>query len=107
RLIAELRRDPRVTTLSPWDRGRVERLRPRPDRALILADFHVDIRTAVNETVPELDEILEAEVHAPVEATQTGFATLSRAIQQESIEASERGELLALPFLLIVLLLVF
>jgi RND superfamily putative drug exporter len=107
RLVRQLRRDPQVTTLSPWDRGRVERLRPRADRALILADFHVDTRTAVNETVPALNEILEDQIHAPVEATQTGFATLSRAIQQESIDASERGELLALPFLLIVLLLVF
>ena len=43
----------------------------------------------------------------PVRATQTGFATLSRAIQDESLDAAERGELLALPFLLIVLLLVF
>ena len=40
-------------------------------------------------------------------ATQSGFATLSRAIQDESIAASERGELIALPFLLIILLLVF
>ncbi len=107
RLVRELRQDPKVTTLSPWDRGRVDRLRPRPDRALILADFHVDTRTAVNEIVPQLNETLERTIHAPVESTQTGFATLSRAIQQESIHASERGELLALPFLLIVLLLVF
>ena len=40
-------------------------------------------------------------------ATQTGYATLSRAIQDESIAAAERGELIALPILLIVLLLVF
>ena len=40
-------------------------------------------------------------------ATQTGYATLSRAIQDESIDAAERGELIALPILLIVLLLVF
>ncbi|HZO07387.1 MAG TPA: MMPL family transporter, partial [Solirubrobacterales bacterium] len=107
RLVRALREDPAVTTLSPWDRGSVERLRPRPDRALILADFHVDTRTAVNETVPHLNETLEREIHAPVTATQTGFASLSREIQEKSIEASERGELLALPFLLIVLLLVF
>ena len=40
-------------------------------------------------------------------ATQTGYATLSREIQDESIEAAERCELIALPILLIVLLLVF
>ncbi len=42
-LIRALRRDPKVTTLSPWDRGNVEQLRPAPDKALIIADFHVDI----------------------------------------------------------------
>ncbi|HEV7562462.1 MAG TPA: MMPL family transporter, partial [Solirubrobacterales bacterium] len=106
-LVRALRRDPNVTTLSPWDRGSVSRLRPSPDRALILADFHVDTKTAVNQTVPRLNEILDEEVHAPVRATQSGFATISRAIQDESISASERGELVAFPFLLIILLLVF
>jgi RND superfamily putative drug exporter len=106
-LIRILRRDPKVTTLSPWDRGVVAPLRPQPDRALILADFHVDTKTAVNDTVPELEEILERQIHAPVRATQSGFATISRSIQDESIAASERGELIALPFLLIILLLVF
>lgn len=108
RLVRALRADdPRVTTLSPWDRGSVDRLRSSPDRALILVDFHVDTRTAVNETVPELNRILDENVKPPVRATQSGYATLSRAIQDESIEASQRGELIALPFLLIVLLLVF
>ena len=106
-LVRALRRDPAVTTLSPWDRGSVSRLRPDPRRALILADFHVDTKTAVNETVPQLNEILAQEVQPPVRVTQTGFATLSRAIQEESIAATERGELIALPFLLIILLLVF
>ncbi len=106
-LVRALRQDPAVTTLSPWDRGSVSRLRPDPRRALILADFHVDTKTAVNETVPELNEILEQEIHAPVRVTQTGFATLSAAIQDESIAATERGELIALPFLLVILLLVF
>jgi RND superfamily putative drug exporter len=106
-LIRALRQDPVVTTLSPWDRGSVSRLRPDPRRALILADFHVDSKTAVNETVPRLNEILAQRVKAPVRVTQTGFATLSRAIQDESISATERGELIALPFLLIILLLVF
>ncbi len=107
RLIRALRRDPRVTTLSPWDRGNVGRLRPNPRTALILTDFHVDVKTAVNETVPHLNELLERKIHPPVRATQTGYASISRALQDISISASERGELVALPFLLIVLLLVF
>ena len=106
-LVRALRKDPAVTTLSPWDRGAVRRLRPDPRRALILVDFHVGIREAVNETVPELNATIEQQVRPPVDATQTGYATLSRAIQDESIAATERGELIALPILLLVLLLVF
>jgi RND superfamily putative drug exporter len=106
-LIRAMRSDPAVTTLSPWDRGTVQPLRPGPRRALIIADFHVPIDEAVNETVPRLNETLEETIKPPVRATQTGFATISRAIQDESITASEKGELIALPILLVVLLLVF
>jgi len=107
RLVEALREEPGVSTLSPWDKGSVEGLRPTPEKALILADFHVDTKTAVNKVVPRLDEVLEEEVKPPVDATQTGYATLSRALQQESIDASEHDELIALPILLLVLLLVF
>jgi putative drug exporter of the RND superfamily len=107
RLIRALRRDPKVTTLSPWDRGTVQRLRPSPRKAILIVDFHVGIDQAVKETVPKLNRTLEAQIQAPVRATQTGFATLSRAIQDDSIAATQRGELIALPVLLIVLLLVF
>ena len=99
--------DPAVTTLSPWDRGSVGPLRPGPRRALVVVDFHVGLGEAVNDSVDELDTILADNVSPPVRATQTSYATLSREIQDESIAAAERSELIALPILLIVLLLVF
>ena len=106
-LIRVLRRDPAVTTLSPWDLGAVQRLRPNPRRAIVIADFHVGIDEAVDETVPELNRVLDETIEPPVRSTQTGYATLSRAIQDDSIAATERGELIALPILLVVLLIVF
>jgi putative drug exporter of the RND superfamily len=106
-LIRALRRDSKVTTLSPWDRGSTGQLRPGPRQALVIADFHVEIKEAVNETVARLNQILEQEIKPPVRATQTGQATLTRALEERSITAAERGELIAFPFLLIVLLLVF
>jgi putative drug exporter of the RND superfamily len=107
RLVRALRAEPGVTTLSPWDRGDVSRLRPSPRSALIVADFHTGIDTAVKHTVPRLNRLLEENIRPPVRATQTGYATISRAIQQESIASAERAELIALPILMIVLLLVF
>jgi RND superfamily putative drug exporter len=98
---------PQVTTVSPWDRGSVDQLRPGPNRALVITDFHTDISTAVKHSVEELDAILEEQVKPPLKATQSGFPTLSKALQDESIDASERAELIALPVLLLVLLLVF
>jgi RND superfamily putative drug exporter len=106
-LIRGLRSDPAVSTLSPWDRGSVERLRPGPRKALIVVDFHVSVEDAVQDKVPYLERLLEERVSPPVRATQTGFASLSRAIQEESIHSTERAELIAIPILLIVLLLVF
>ncbi len=106
-LVRALREDPKVTTVSPWDRGSVEQLRPAPRKALIIADFHVDVEEAARDKVPLVEDVLEEEIHAPVRATQTGQATLTRTIQDDSIHAAEEGELIAMPILLIVLLLVF
>jgi putative drug exporter of the RND superfamily len=106
-LVAELRRTQSATTLSPWDRGPVEALRPAPDKALILVDFHVPLATAMRETVPALERTVTARIRAPVVATQSSYASVSRALQEESLRSTERAELLAAPLLVVVLLLVF
>jgi RND superfamily putative drug exporter len=106
-LIRTLRRDPLVTTVSPWDRGNVSALRPSPRRALLIADFHVGINEAVDEKVGLLNRTLEKQIRPPVTATQTSFATLNKEIEDESIHAVKRAEMIAMPILLIVLLLVF
>ncbi len=106
-LVRNFRRDPKATTLSPWDVGTVGQLRPSPNRALIIVDFHDSLDNAVNNRVPLVNQALEESIHEPVRATQTGFATLLRSVQDESISGGERAELIALPVLLLVLLLVF
>jgi RND superfamily putative drug exporter len=106
-LIRNFRRDPKATTLSPWDLGTVGQLRPSPNRALIIVDFHDDLDKADNDRVPQINQTIEESIHSPVHATQSGFATLLRSVQDESISGGERAELIALPVLLLVLLLVF
>ena len=106
-LIRRLRTDPAVSTVSPWDKGSVGNLRPSPRKALILVDFHVDEAEAVENTVPYLNRTLDEEITPPVSAAQSGFASLSRATIDESIHSTKVAELVAIPFLLLVLLLVF
>jgi RND superfamily putative drug exporter len=116
RLAAILRRNRDVTVISPWDPTPAARKLPAPSpgaapgersRALLLLDFHVPLDQAIRHTVPELEDTLEAHVHDPLEAVQSGYATISRSLQAESLDAAERAELLAAPLLLVVLLLVF
>ena len=106
-LVRELRRDPTATAISPWDRGTVTALRPGPRRALIIVDYQVPLATAMRDTVPQLERIVAERVRPPLTGTQSGFASVSRALQEETIHATERAELLAVPLLLIVLLFVF
>ena len=106
-LVRELRRDPTATVISPWDRGSVTALRPAASKALVLVDFHVPLDQAMRQTVPALERTLEDRIGAPVTATQSGFASVSRALQEESLDATEKAELLAAPLLVLILLLVF
>jgi putative drug exporter of the RND superfamily len=106
-LVAALRRDRQASVISPWDRGSVEGLRPNQHKALVLVDYHVPLAEAMRRVVPRLDETLDARIRAPVTAVQSGYASVSRALQEESLNATERAELLAAPLLILVLLLVF
>jgi RND superfamily putative drug exporter len=106
-LVATLRREPAATVISPWDRGALGALRPGRRKALVLVDFHVPLATAMRDTVPALERKLQARVRPPVSAISSSFATVSRALQEESLSSTERAELLAAPLLILVLLLVF
>jgi RND superfamily putative drug exporter len=106
-LVRDLRRDRRASVMSPWDRGALADLRPARRKALVLVDFHVPLSQAMRDVVPSLERTLQARVRRPVVATQSGFASVSRALQEESLNAAERAELLAAPLLVLVLLLVF
>jgi RND superfamily putative drug exporter len=93
--------------ISPWGRGSLARLRPTKRKALILVDFQVPLAVAMRDTLPRLERFLEERIQAPVKATQSGFATVSKALQDESLNATERAELLAAPLLILILLFVF
>jgi len=106
-LVRTLNRDPLATTISPWSREAIGQLRPTPRSAVIFVSFRVSLDEAVKRTVPHLNELLSRRISPPVRAVQSGYASISRAIQDEAAKATQRGELVAIPLVLIVLLLVF
>ncbi len=107
RLVRALRHQSGATVVSPWDRGSVVALRPSRRRALILLDFHVPLATAIRDTIPALEGAIAETIRAPLRATQSGYADVARALQQESLHTTERAELLAAPLLILILLFVF
>ncbi len=106
-LVRALRRDGSATVISPWDRGEVDGLRPAPGKALILLDYHVPTAKAIEHAVPSLEAAIASRVREPVVAVQSSFASVARALQEETLDSTERAELLAAPLLILVLLLVF
>jgi RND superfamily putative drug exporter len=106
-LVRALHDEYSASTLSPWDRGAVGDLRPSPESALILADFHVDEEVAAKRTVPELRQILQTHISAPVTAVTSGYASILTGFKDGTERAAKQAEYVAIPVLLIVLLLIF
>ena len=94
-------------SISPWDRGTVAALRPGRRKALIIVDYHVPLADgdAGHGPRPRTD----ARGPRPPAAARdpVGLRLRLPGLQEETIDATERAELLAVPLLLIVLLLVF
>lgn len=107
KLIRVLRRDPDVTTLSPWDRGPVDGLRPGRRRALVLIDFHDGIGEAVEKDVAYLGRLLEEHISPPVVATESSYPSFLKGVKDASNDAAKRAETIVFPALLLVLLFVF
>ena len=84
----------------PGTEARSGRCGPAPTGRWSSPTSTSDLPHAVNDSVDELNGILERQIHPPVNAIQTSYATLSREIQDKSIDAAERSELIALPILL-------
>lgn len=100
------RDDTRV--LTPWDRAAgADRLRPRPDAALLVASVDRPYEEAFDELAPEIRELAAEEIEAPVEARVTGMAAIGSDLKEESYSAARTAERIAVPILIIVLLLVF
>ncbi|HEX8646557.1 MAG TPA: MMPL family transporter [Thermoleophilaceae bacterium] len=107
RLARALRRDPRVTVLSPWDRVRSSiDLRPSPRAGMVVALVRRPARDSLD-VASDVRKTVRKRIRAPVRAHVTGQAPINLAVRDANFEAARKAEMIALPLLAIVLLLVF
>src|SRR4051812_38315001 len=108
RVVAErFARDKRIAVLGPWSPGADHALSPGRDRTMLLARLDADDQTATQQIVPKLRRTLDASTARPVRSYLTGFADIGSGLTRETMSALAKGELVAAPLLILVLLLVF
>ncbi|MEZ4588358.1 MAG: MMPL family transporter [Gemmatimonadales bacterium] len=108
-LAASFRAERRVQVMAPpvSAGGALGVLRPRPGKALLIANFQRPESEAMSEVVPAARRIVETEVRPPLRAHIGGVAAIATALQENALSATHEAELLVAPILVIVLLLVF
>ena len=109
RLAEALQRREGTRAISPWNprAKQVEALRPSPGEAAINVDLEIPPGGNINTVIGPLEDFVQSNVDPPVRAHLAGIPSLGSEVNKSSIEALHKGELIAAPILILVLLLVF
>jgi putative drug exporter of the RND superfamily len=105
-LVRRLERIPEVDVLSPFAIGGDPRLAEPRGQALLTLQVNRPAEDVSKKTLPQVEDAI-AKVRPPVETEISGRAPLVRAINEASLDSLDKGELIAFPILIILLLLVF
>lgn len=106
-IVRALERIDRVDVLSPWAPGGARVLREPPGEAQLSLQVRRPLREIFDETTPAVERTLDRVVPPGMRAELTGQAPLMRAINETSLDALDKGELIALPILFLMLLVIF
>jgi RND superfamily putative drug exporter len=106
RVIARLERIDGVQVLSPYAIGGDRVLREPPSQALLTLQVSKSEEQVSKNTLPAVQKALDA-VRPPVKTELSGRAPLVRALNDASLDSLDKGERIALPILIVLLLLVF
>ena len=108
-IVSRLERIPDVEVLAPWDtRGRRVVSEPRGQALLTIQVRDKSFRQISDTTTPAVERVLDAyRGRGGLRIELTGQAPLMRAINQAALDALDKGELIALPILLVMLLAIF
>ena len=106
---SDLGRRAGTRAISPWSprADQVKALRPSPTEAAISVDLRIPPGGNINTVIGPLKDFVDAHVHPPLRAHLSGVPSLGSEVNKSSIEALHKGEMIAAPILILVLLLVF
>lgn len=107
-IVRQLGRIDGVEVLSPWDRNGRRILSEQPGQALLTLQVRKSLRQIFDETTPAVEHVLARyRGRDGLRIELTGQAPLMRAINETALTALDKGELIALPILIIMLLAIF
>jgi len=109
KLADALQRRTGTRAISAWSprAKQVQALRPSPREAAISVDLKIPPGGNINTVIGPLEDFVHEQVRPPVRAHLAGIPSLGSEVNKSSIEALHKGELIAAPILILVLLLVF
>jgi putative drug exporter of the RND superfamily len=106
KLVMRLERLEGVEVLSPFTVGADRVLREPPGQALLTLQVQRSEEQISNETIPAVQRELDR-VKPPIQTEVSGRAPLVRALNEASLDSLDKGERIAFPILIVLLLLVF
>ena len=108
RIVDQLDRVDGVEVLSPYDRNGRRILTEQRGQALLTLQVSKSLREIFDETTPAVERVLAPyRERGGLRIELTGQAPLMRAINDEALHALDKGELIALPILIVMLLAIF
>jgi putative drug exporter of the RND superfamily len=109
RLATALQARPGTRAISPWSANvkQLQALRPSPTQAAISIDLKIPPGGNINTVVGPLERFVQSNVRPPLRAHVAGIPSLGSEVNKSSIEALHKGEMIAIPILILVVLLVF
>lgn len=105
-LVDRLNKIPGVSAASPWSAGAPEMLREAPGRALVVLTSNKDVIGTGRKTVPKVNAAL-ASLPPTIHHRVAGEPRFSTELVDLVFAGALKAEILAFPFLLLILLLIF
>ncbi len=107
-IVRQLGRIDGVEVLSPWNSSGRRVLTEPPGQALLTLQVRKSLRQIFDDTTPAVERVLARyRGRDGLTIDLTGQAPLMRAINQTALDALDKGELIALPILIVMLLAIF